>query len=57
MLSADIVFGAALAVMIVIDLVYGPRIPSDRVAMQWSTDGIRRSRRLNPSRCGRWSPS
>ena len=39
MLAADIVFFAALAFVIGINLVYGPRITADRVAMQWGTDG------------------
>ena len=39
MLAADMVFFAALAAVIVINLVYGPRIAGDRVAMQWGTDG------------------
>lgn len=39
MLAADVVFCAALAAVIGINLVYGPRIPGDRVAMQWGPDG------------------
>ena len=39
MSAADLVFCAALAAVIGINLVYGPRIMGDRVAMQWGTDG------------------
>ena len=39
MLMADLVFCAALAAVIGINLIYGPRIAADRVAMQWKLDG------------------
>lgn len=39
MLAGDVVFCAALAAVIGINLVYGPRITADRVAMQWGLNG------------------
>lgn len=39
MLTADYVFWPALALMVACSLYYGPRIKSDRVAMQWGFDG------------------
>ena len=39
MLTADLVFCAALAAVIGINLRCGPRIAADRVAMQWGLNG------------------
>ena len=39
MLAADVVFCAALAAVIGINLIYGPRITAERVAMQWGVNG------------------
>ena len=39
MLAADVVFCAALAAVIGINLVFGPRITADRIAMQWGVNG------------------
>lgn len=44
MLAADVVFCAAVAAVIAINLVYGPRIAGDRVSMQW---GNRRQANLD----------
>jgi Protein of unknown function (DUF1648) len=39
MLAADFAFAAALVVVIGCNLYFGPRIGSDKVAMQWGLDG------------------
>jgi hypothetical protein len=39
MLAADYVFWPAVAFVAAANLVYAPRIASDRVAMQWGLDG------------------
>lgn len=39
MLTADYVFWPALIFIIACNLYYGPRIASDRIAMQWELDG------------------
>jgi len=39
MLTADIAFVAALAVMAGCNLYFAPRIASERIAMQWGLDG------------------
>ena len=39
MLAADYVVWPALAFIVVANLYYGPRIKSDRMAMQWALDG------------------
>jgi hypothetical protein len=39
LLSADYVFGAALALVVGCNLYFGPRIKRARVAMQWGSDG------------------
>lgn len=39
MLFADWVFWPAVAFIMVVNLYYGPRIRSDRLAMQWGFDG------------------
>jgi len=39
MLLADSVFAASLAFVVGCNLYFGPRITSDRVAMQWGLDG------------------
>jgi hypothetical protein len=39
MLPADYVFAVSLASMAGCNLCFGPRIMSDRVAMQWGLDG------------------
>lgn len=39
MLTADIAFLAALAVMVGCNLYFSPRIASERIAMQWGFDG------------------
>lgn len=39
MLTADVVFVAALAVMVGLNVYFAPRIKADRIAMQWSFDG------------------
>lgn len=39
MLAADYAFWPAVAVIVACNYYYGPRIKSDRVAMQWGLDG------------------
>jgi hypothetical protein len=39
MLIADLVFCAALAAVIGLNLIYGPRIMADRIVMQWRLNG------------------
>jgi hypothetical protein len=39
MLNADYVFGAAVLFVIGCNLYFGPRINSERIAMQWGLDG------------------
>jgi hypothetical protein len=39
LLSADYVFGAAVALVVACSLYFGPRIKGERVAMQWGSDG------------------
>lgn len=39
MLPADYVFGFAIALVVGLNLYLGPRIESDRVAMQWGPNG------------------
>jgi hypothetical protein len=39
LLSADYVFGAAVALVVGCNLYFGPRIKRERVAMQWGSDG------------------
>lgn len=39
MLSADYVFGFAIALVVGLNLFFGPRIASERVAMQWGPNG------------------
>ena len=39
MLAADYVFWLAAAFIVGINIYYGPRIKTDRVAMQWGMDG------------------
>jgi hypothetical protein len=39
LLPADYVFGAAVAVVVICNLYFGPRIKRERVAMQWRSDG------------------
>ena len=39
MLSADYVFWPAVALVVMASLYYGPRITSERMAMQWGLDG------------------
>jgi hypothetical protein len=39
MLTADYVFWLAVSFIVACNLYYGPRIKSDRIAMQWGLDG------------------
>jgi hypothetical protein len=39
MLAADLIFCLALLVVVAANLYHAPRIPGDRVAMQWGFDG------------------
>jgi hypothetical protein len=39
MLAADLVFLIAVGFVIACNLYFGPRIKSDRIAMQWGLDG------------------
>lgn len=39
MLTADTLFIAALAFVVAFNIIFGPRIRTDRVAMQWGLDG------------------
>jgi hypothetical protein len=39
MMASDYAFWAAIAVMSGCSLYFGPRIPRDRIAMQWGVDG------------------
>lgn len=39
MLPADYAFGLALAVVVALNLYFGPRIERERVAMQWGRNG------------------
>jgi len=39
MLTVDLAFWPAVALMVAANLRYGPRIKTDRVAMQWGLDG------------------
>ncbi|WP_051380463.1 DUF1648 domain-containing protein [Bradyrhizobium sp. WSM1743] len=39
MVPADYVFGFAIALVLGLNLYFGPRIPSERVAMQWGLNG------------------
>jgi hypothetical protein len=39
MLGADLIFWAAVAFLASCNLYFGPRIKSDRIAMQWGFDG------------------
>ena len=39
MLPADYVFGLAVALIVVLNLYFGPRIERERIAMQWGTNG------------------
>jgi hypothetical protein len=39
MLSADFIFWPVVALLVACNLYFGPRIGSDRIAMQWGFDG------------------
>src|SRR3954464_11099745 len=52
MLTADIAFIAALAVMVGCNLYFSPRIASERIAVQWGFDG--HPRRFASKRWAMW---
>ena len=54
MLTADIVFVAALIVMVGCNLYFTPRIKADRIAMQWSFGG--NPTWSAPKLAGMWGP-
>jgi hypothetical protein len=54
MLTADIVFVAALIVMAGCNLYFAPRINADRIAMQWSFGGSQTWHA--PKLMGMWGP-
>ncbi|MBR1121865.1 hypothetical protein JQ628_10115 [Bradyrhizobium lablabi] len=39
MLSTDLIFWPVVALLVACNLYFGPRIRSDRIAMQWGLDG------------------
>jgi hypothetical protein len=54
MYLADLIFGSALAFVIGCNIYFGPRLTSDRIAMQWNLNGRAIGMPQSGSRFGVW---